>query len=96
MTALRDVEAACEALQTQSQPVTFTAVATLTGLSRATLYRQTHLRAVIDEHRTRQQDARTLTGLTTEISHLRTAVEALAATVRHHEEQIRRINRRTP
>lgn len=95
MTALREVEQACTDLAGQGQPVTFTAIAARTGLSRATLYRQEQLRAIIDEHRFHQREARTLTGLTTEIGHLRTAVEAIAATVKHHEEQIRRLNRRT-
>lgn len=49
----------------------------------------------IDEHRAQQREARTLSGLTTEIGHLRTAVEAIAATVKHHEEQVRRLNRQT-
>jgi predicted nucleic acid-binding Zn-ribbon protein len=53
------------------------------------------LRAVIDEHRTRQTDARTLTGLSHEIAHLRTALEAVADSVRRHEEQLRRLERRT-
>ena len=62
------------------QPITFTAVAEQARIGRATLYRNQHLRAIVDEHRTRQTDARTLTGLATEIAHLRTALEALAAT----------------
>jgi len=51
--------------------------------------------AVIDEHRTRQTNARTLTGLATEVAHLRTVVETLAAIVTRHEEQIRRLTRKT-
>lgn len=95
MTALNEVEQACTDLTIQGQPVTFTAIAARTGLSRATLYRQEQIRAVIDEHRAHQHQARTLTGLATEIGHLRTAIEAIATTVKHHEEQIRRLNRRT-
>jgi AcrR family transcriptional regulator len=95
VTALHDVEQACTDMTAQGQPVTFTAIAARTGLSRATLYRQEPLKAIIDEHRAHQREARTLSGLTTEIGHLRTAVEAIAATVKHHEEQIRRLNRRT-
>jgi hypothetical protein len=94
MTPLVDqVELACSKLVTTDRPVTFSAIADITGLSRATLYRNENLRAIVDEHRARQRDARTLSGLNTEIVHLRTAVEALAATVRRHEEHLRRIDR---
>ena len=89
------VERACVQLLQQRQPVTFIAVADLAGLGRATLYRDPQLRAVIDEHRIRQTDARTLTGLAHEIAHLRIALEAVAENVRRHEEQLRRLERRT-
>ncbi|MFB1298617.1 hypothetical protein ACAG24_024205 [Mycobacterium sp. pW049] len=62
-------------------------------ISRAKLYRDHQLRATVNEHRTRQTDARTLTGLATEVAHLRTAVEALAAGVERHEEQIRKLTK---
>lgn len=88
------VERACAQLLHAGQQVTFTAVADLAGVGRATLYRDDDLRAVIDEHRTRQADARTLTGLAHEIAHLRTALEAVADNVRRHEEQLRRLDRR--
>lgn len=94
MTPLTKVEKACTELTQKQQPVTFTAIAASTGLSRATLYRQHPLRAVIEEHRIKQQDARTLTGLATEIGQLRDAVQALADNARRHEEQIRRINKK--
>jgi len=83
------VEQACLDLVTTDQPLTFDQVAARTGLSRATLYRNPELRAVIEEHRHRDREAHTLTGLATEINHLRTAVEALASKVRRHEEEIR-------
>ena len=54
------VERACAQLLQAGQQITFTAVADLAGVSRTTLYRDADLRAVIDEHRTRQADARTL------------------------------------
>ena len=76
--ALVRVERVCAELATTGHPITFTAVAEQAQISRATLYRDQQLRAVVDEHRTRQTDARTLTGLATEVAHLRTAVEALA------------------
>lgn len=88
------VEHACAALAAAGEPITFTAVADHTGLSRATLYRNQQLRAVIDEHRARHGEARTLSGLSAEIAHLRTALEAVAATVKRQDERLRRLERR--
>ena len=85
------VEDACADLLRHHAPITFDAVADRTGLGRATLYRNPELRAVIEEHRDRGRDASTLTGLTTEIAHLRTALEEVATTVRRHEEELRRL-----
>lgn len=87
----RRVEDACAELVITGQPVTFDDVAHRTGIGRATLYRTTSLRALVEEHRTRGREAHTLSGLTTEIAHLRNAVETLAATVRRHEEELRRL-----
>lgn len=92
--ALAEVEQTCAELAAAGQPITFTAVAARTKIGRATLYRNTEIRAVIDEHRTRQTDARTLTGLATEVAHLRTIVESLASTVAQHDEQLRRQRRK--
>jgi hypothetical protein len=91
---LRQVEQACIDLLDTGEQVTFTAVAAKTGLARTTLYRNQRLRTVVDEHRARQVEARTLSGLTSEIAHLRTALDAVAATVRRHEEQLRKLERR--
>lgn len=88
------VEAALRVLAAADQPVTFTAVAQRAGLARATLYRNPMLRALVQEHRAGQADTRTLTGLSTEIAHLRTALEAVAERVRDHEERIRRLEHR--
>ncbi len=85
------VERACRDLTATGQPVTFTTIAERTGISRTTLYRNPQLRAVVEEHRHHSHDPRTLSGLTAEIAHLRTAVEALADRVRHHEERLRRL-----
>ena len=94
--ALLRVEEVCTELATSGHPITFTVVAAQAQISRATLYRDQQLRAIVDEHRTRQTDARTLTGLATEVAHLRTAVEALAEGVKRHEEQLRKITKPRP
>ena len=78
------------------QPVTFTTVAERAGISRTTLYRDQSLRTVVEEHRIRSHDPRTLSGLASEVGHLRTAVEALAERVRRHEEQLRRLGNSSP
>jgi hypothetical protein len=87
------VEAACAELAAAGQPVTFGQVAARAGISRTTLYRRADLRSVIDEHRVRGRDATTLTGLTIQIDQLRRSLEAVAANVRRHEEQLRRLER---
>ena len=90
---LSRVEAACDELTAAGQPVTFSQVAVRAGISRTTLYRRADLRALVDEHRARGRDATTLTGLTVQIDQLRRSIEALAARVRRHEEQLRRLER---
>jgi cysteine sulfinate desulfinase/cysteine desulfurase-like protein len=87
-------EQACAELAAADQPVTFTAVAGRSGIGRATLYRDPALRSLIDGHRHDAARAGTLTGLADDIAALRTAIEAVAARVRHHEEQIRQLNRK--
>lgn len=91
---LNQVERACAGLHHDGQPVTFIAVAARTGLGRTTLYRNPALRAVIEDHRHRTSSSGTLTGLTDEIATLRTALDAIAARVRRHEEQLRRLDTR--
>jgi hypothetical protein len=86
-------ERACSQLEADGHPVTFTAVAALARISRATLYRDPALRALVDEHRRHAAEANTLTGLAAEISALRTALEAVAGRVRRHEEQLRQLTR---
>jgi hypothetical protein len=85
------VEQACVDLIANHEPVTFTQVAARTGLGRTTLYRNPSLRALIEEHRHRAAHAGTLSGLADDVAALRTAVEAIAGRVRHHEEQLRQI-----
>jgi hypothetical protein len=89
------VEQACAQLAQQRVPVTFAEVAARTRTSKATLYRRTELRSIIEEHRARGREARTLSGLAAEIDLLRQGLEALAARVRHHEELLRDLQRRT-
>ena len=91
---LQQVERACAELRRDGHDVTFTAVATATGLGRTTLYRDPTIRAVIEEHRRRTLTGGTLAGLTEEIATLRASVDALAERVRRHEEQLRRLENR--
>jgi len=90
------IEQACVELLRDAQAVTFTTVAERAGISRTTLYRDQNLRTVVEEHRIRSHDPRTLSSLTSEVGHLRTAVEALAERVRRHEEQLRRLGTSSP
>jgi hypothetical protein len=90
----QQVEDACRDLITSGQPVTFDSVAARAGIGRATLYRNPDLRALVEEHRQQHREAHTLSGLSAEIAHLRTALETIAANVRRHEEQLRRIRGR--
>lgn len=83
------VERACIDLARDGRPVTFTAVATATGLSRSTLYRNTTLRAIVEHHQHTADGP--LTAITDEIATLRAAVNTLAERVRSHEEQLRRL-----
>jgi hypothetical protein len=85
------VERACTELADAGEPVTFAAVVRHTGLARTTLYRNPTLRAVIDEHR--RAGTTTPAGITRDIATLQAALETIAARVRHHEEQLRRIQR---
>ena len=93
---LARIEQACVELFRDAQAVTFTTVAERAGISRTTLYRDQNLRTVVEEHRIRSHDPRTLSSLTSEVGHLRTAVEALAERVRRHEEQLRRLGNSSP
>jgi hypothetical protein len=88
---LARTEVAVADLQAVGEPVTFTAVAAATGISRATLYRHPDLRAVVDGHRTRP----TASALAVELRQLRIALEAVAAKTRRQEERLRRLERRS-
>jgi hypothetical protein len=86
---LNAVERACTDLARDGRPVTFTAIATATGLSRSTLYRNPALRALVEHHKHAPDGP--LTAITDEIATLRAAVSTLAERVRSHEEQLRRL-----
>jgi hypothetical protein len=89
---LNRVERARSDLRRDDQPITFTAVATRAGLRRSTLYRDLALRAVVDHYRRDISDG-AISVITDEITTLRTAVNALAARVGTHDEQLRRLTR---
>ena len=86
---LARVEAACIKLAQDGHPITFDAVADCAEIGRATLYRRQELRAVVEEHRVRDREANTLSGLARDIDDLRTALDAVAGKVRRHEETLR-------
>jgi len=91
---IRHVEQACAELAARGEPVTFTSIAQRTAIPRGTLYRNTALRAVIDEHRARAAQATTLTGLAAQLATQQLALRALADKVRKHEEQLRKLSHR--
>jgi hypothetical protein len=87
---LKAVRAACAELMRAGERVTFPKVAQRTGISRATLYRRRQLRELIDQHRHPPGETLTLTALAAKVDQLQQTLEALAANVRRHEEQLRR------
>ena len=87
------VEQACAQIIEQDGTLTFAAVASQAGTSKATLYRRAELRSIVEEHRNRNREAHTLTGLVVELDHLRQGLEAVAAKVRRHEEILRSLQR---
>jgi uncharacterized protein YlxW (UPF0749 family) len=86
---LQAVRSACAELLRTGERVTFPKVAERTGISRATLYRQRQLRELIDQHRHPAGETLTLTALAAQVDQLQQTLEALAAKVRRHEEQLR-------
>ena len=88
------VERACAAIVDEGAALTFAEVATRAGTSKATLYRRAELRSIVEEHRSRNREAHTLTALVVELDHLRLGLEAVAAKVRRHEEMLRSLQRR--
>ena len=76
--AVRD---ACAELTSTGRPVTFTAVAERTGISRTTLYRRPDLRELIEQHRGTTRNTLAPAYLGAQIDQLRHALEAVAANV---------------
>jgi hypothetical protein len=89
------VEQACIDLANNHQPVTFTAVADAAHVSRATLYRNPTLRALVEHHQRSSTPTSPLDRLDEDIATLRIAIKELADQIRRHDEQIRRLNRLT-
>ncbi len=89
------VERACADIVEQSGTLTFTEVAKRSGTSKATLYRRPEPRSIIEEHRSRHSEAATLSGIAIELGHLRQGLDAVAARVRHREEILRQLRRRS-
>jgi Family of unknown function (DUF6262) len=87
------VHTACRELTRTGAAATFTAVAAATGISRATLYRRRDLRELIDQHRAQEGQTPTVTALAIQVDQLRQSLEAVAANVRRHEEQLRALKR---
>ncbi len=88
--AVRD---ACTTIAAAGKTVTFTAVAEQTGISRTTLYRRRDLRELVEKHREPADGQLSLGQMAAEIDQIRHALEATAASIRRHEEQIRSLNR---
>jgi hypothetical protein len=90
---LSAVRQACTELARSGEPVTFPQVVARTGISRTSLYRHRELRVLIEAHRDPTGQALTLTALATQLDQLRESLEAVAANVRRHEEQLRALTR---
>jgi Family of unknown function (DUF6262) len=87
------VRNACTTIASAGKTVTFTAVAEQTGISRTTLYRRRDLRELVERHREPANGQPSLGQMAAEIDQLRHALEATAASIRRHEEQIRSLNK---
>lgn len=87
------VRAACAELAGMGTTVTFTAVAERTGLSRTTLYRRHDLRELIEQHQGPTGETATLNRLATQIDQLRQSLDAVAVSVRRHEEHLRALSK---
>jgi hypothetical protein len=89
------VQRTCAELARAGQPITFVEVAARTGIPRNTLYRRRELRETIERHRDPRSETLTLSRLATRLEQLQQTLEAIAANVRRHEEDLRRLKRAT-
>ena len=87
---LNTVKRACADLARERQPVTFTAIAAATGLSRSTLDRNQALHTVIQHHRHNAADG-PITTITDEIGPCALPTKPSPIRVRDHDEQFRRL-----
>ena len=87
------VEEACTELVEGGEAVTFAAVAAHAGVAKATLYRRLELRAIVEERRRSDREAHSFSGIVVELDLLRQGLEAVAAKVRRHEEELRALRR---
>ena len=87
------VEEACTELVERGEAVTFAAVATHAGVAKATLYRRLELRAIVEERRRSDREAHSFSGIVVELDLLRQGLEAVAAKVRRHEEELLALRR---
>ena len=74
-----------EQLLADGRDVTFIAVAQVSGIARATCYRNRDLRSIIDTYRSRHGEQLTLTALADRIDNLTQALHALAEKVRRQD-----------
>jgi hypothetical protein len=88
------IEQACAELPYVGAPVTFTAVAARAGIAKVTLFRRPELGAIVEEQPIGSREAHTLSGLVVEIDHQRQGLQAFAARIRRHHEELRTLRRR--
>ena len=90
---LRKVDRACSEIVALGQVVTFAEVSRRANVTRNSLYRHPELRQTVEGYRTISRRSHTFVELSAQVEELRALVDAVATKVRHHEEQIRHLNR---
>jgi|AOMP01.1.fsa_nt_gi hypothetical protein len=85
---LTKVDQACSAIAALDQVVTFAEVARRAQVTRNSLYRNPELRQMVEGYRTISKRSHTFIELSAQVEELRGMIDAVATTVRHHEEQI--------
>jgi AcrR family transcriptional regulator len=74
--------------------VTFAGVARYAGTTKATLYRHPELRAIVEEHRSSDREAHSLSAIVIQLDLLRQGLESVAAKVRRNEEEFHTLQRK--